>query len=120
MDFVEGWNLSPTTVSNQHTGQLLSDLHENCLRFFPGAATGCKVHCARMLRSVRFFETPWTVAHRAPLSMVFSRQENWNGLPFPTPGDLPNPGIKPASLMSSELAGRLFTTSTSWEAPKVH
>jgi len=44
------------------------------------------------------FATPWTVARQAPLSMGFSRQEYWNGLPFPSPGDLPNPGIKPGSL----------------------
>ena len=43
------------------------------------------------------FVTPWTVAHQAPLSMGFSRQEYWSGLPFPSPGDLPNPGIKPGS-----------------------
>ena len=43
------------------------------------------------------FATPWTIAHQAPLSMRFSRQEDWSGLPFPSPGDLPNPGIKPRS-----------------------
>ena len=43
----------------------------------------------------QFFATPWTVAHQAPLSMEFSRPEYWSGLPFPSPGDLPNPGIKP-------------------------
>ena len=41
--------------------------------------------------------TPWTVAHQAPLSMGYSRQEYWSGLPFPSPGDLPNPGIEPKS-----------------------
>ena len=41
--------------------------------------------------------TPWTIAHQAPLSMGFSRQEYWSGLPFPSPGDLPNPGIEPKS-----------------------
>ena len=41
--------------------------------------------------------TPWTVAHQAPLSMGFPRQEHWSGVPFPSPGDLPNPGIKPRS-----------------------
>ena len=46
---------------------------------------------------VQLFETPWTVACQAPLSMGFSRQEYWSGLPFPSPGDLPNPGIKPQS-----------------------
>ena len=43
-------------------------------------------------------ETPWTVAHQAPLSMGFSRQEHWSGLPFPSPGDLPDPEIEPRSL----------------------
>ena len=47
--------------------------------------------------SVVSFATPWTVAHQAPLSMKFSRQEYWSGLSFPTPGDLPNRGIEPAS-----------------------
>ena len=47
---------------------------------------------------------------QAPLSLEFSRQEYWNGLPFPTPGDLPNPGIKPASLVSPALVGGFFTT----------
>ena len=53
------------------------------------------------------FQTPWIVAHQAPLSMGFSRQEYWRGLPFPSPGDLPNPGIEPVSPM---LAGRFFST----------
>ena len=57
-----------------------------------------------------------TVAHQAPLSIGFSRQEYWSGLPCPPPGDLPNPGIKPASLISPVLAGRFFTTSAIWEA----
>ena len=61
--------------------------------------------------------TPWAVACKAPLFMKFSRQEYWNGLPFPPPGDLPDPGIEPASLMSFALADGLFTTSTTWEAP---
>ena len=60
--------------------------------------------------------TPQTVAHQAPLSMRFSRQEYWNELPFPTPGDLPNPGIKPKCLMFPASAGGFFTTSATWEA----
>ena len=48
--------------------------------------------------------------------MEFSRQEYWSEVPFPTPGDLPNPGIKPASLKSPALAGGFFTASTTWEA----
>ena len=51
----------------------------------------------KSLSRVRLFVTPWTVAYQAPQSMEFSRQEYWNGLPFPSPGDLPNPGIKPGS-----------------------
>ena len=49
----------------------------------------------KSLSHVQFFATPWTVAHQAPPSMEFSRQEYWSGLPFPSPGDLPNPGIEP-------------------------
>ena len=57
---------------------------------------------------VRLFATPGTVAHQAPLSMGFSRQEYWSELPCPPPGDLPDPEIKPASLMSPALqAGSL-------------
>ena len=51
----------------------------------------------KSLSRVRLFATPWTVAYQAPLSMRFSRQEYWSGLPFPSPGDLPNPVIKPGS-----------------------
>ena len=54
--------------------------------------------------------TSWTVAHQAYLSMGFSRQEYWSRLPFPLPGDLPDPGIEPASLASPALEGRFFTT----------
>ena len=46
---------------------------------------------------VQLFATPWTVHYQIPLSMEFSRQEYWSGLPFPSPGDLPNPGIEPKS-----------------------
>ena len=58
------------------------------------------------------FATPWTVAHQAPLSIGFSRQEYWNGLPCPPPGDLPNLGIEPVS-----PTGRFCTTIAAWEAP---
>ena len=63
-------------------------------------------------RPVRLFATPWTVAYQAPLSMGFSRQEYWSGLPFPSPGDLSDPGIKPGSpafqadSLPSELPGK--------------
>ena len=68
----------------------------------------------------QLFVTPWTVAHQASLSKGFSRQEYWSGLPLAPPGDLPNPGIEPESLMSPALAGRFFTTSTTWEALILH
>ena len=51
----------------------------------------------KSLSRVPLFATPWTVAYQAPPSMAFSRQEYWSGLPFPSPGDLPKPGIKPGS-----------------------
>ena len=51
----------------------------------------------KTLSRVLLFATPWTVAHQAPPSMGFSRQEYWSGVPFPSPGDLPNPGIEPKS-----------------------
>ena len=63
-------------------------------------------------------EIPWAIDSQAPSSMGFSRQEYWSGLPCPPPGDLPQPGIEPASLRSPTLAGRFFTTSATWEAHK--
>ena len=65
---------------------------------------------------VLLFLSLWTIAFQAPLSMGFSRQEYWNGLPCPPPGDLPDPGIKPSSLTSPALAGGFFTASATWEA----
>ena len=65
---------------------------------------------------VRLFVTLWTIAHQAPLSIGFSRQEHWSGFPCPPPGDLPDPGIKLTSFMSPVLAGGFFTSAT-WEAP---
>ena len=68
---------------------------------------------------LRLFATLWTVAHQAPLSQGFSRQE-YGGLPYPPPGDLPNPRIEPKSLTSPALAGKIFTTSATWEALRVN
>ena len=77
-----------------------------------------KIICLKVkvksLSRVRLFATPWTVARQAPLSMGFSRQEYWSGLPFPSPGDLPNPGIEPrspalqADAFSSEPPGKII------------
>ena len=61
------------------------------------------------------FATLWTIAHQTPLHGIY-QQEVWSGLPFLTPGDLPDPGIEPVSLASSALAGRFFTTRATWEA----
>ena len=57
------------------------------------------------------FRASWTLAHQAPLPMEFLRQGYWSGGPCPTPGDLPNPGVQPMSLVSPALAGGVFTTS---------
>ena len=73
----------------------------------------CVLSC---VSHVQLFATPWTVAHQALLSMGFSRQEYWSGLPCPPPGDLSEPGIKSKSLTSPVLAGGFSTTSTTWEA----
>ena len=70
-----------------------------------------------MFSHVQLCATPWTIACKTPLSMGFSRQEYLHGLPFPSPGDLPVPGIKPLSIMSPALADGFFTTSTTWEEP---
>ena len=69
-----------------------------------------------MLSHVQLFATPWTVACQAPLSMEFSRREYWNGLQFHSPGDLADLETEHVSFMSPALAGRFFTTSTTWEA----
>ena len=72
----------------------------------------------KSLGRVQFFATPWAVTCQAPLSMGFSRQEYWSGLPFPSPRDLPDPEMEPKSLMSPALAGRFFITSAIWEVTK--
>ena len=61
--------------------------------------------------------TPWTAARENPLSVGFSREEYQSGLPFPSPGDLSDPGNELASLMSPALVGGFFTTRATWEAP---
>ena len=68
--------------------------------------TDTGVH-AQSLRCVQLFVAPWTVDFQAPLTIGFPRQEYWSGLPFPSPGDLPSPGVKPES---PALAGGFFTT----------
>ena len=75
---------------------------------------GCYVGihaCAQLFSRVRLFVTSWIIAPQASLSMGFSRQEYWSGLPFPTPGDLSDPGVEPESLAFPALAGGFFTTA---------
>jgi len=75
--------------------------------------------CAVLSRfsCVQLFSTLWIVAHQAPLSVGFSRQEYWSGLPWPPAGYLPNPGIELETLISPALAGGFFTTSTTYIIP---
>ena len=66
---------------------------------------------------VPLFVTPWTVAHVAPLSIELSRQEYWSGLPFPSPGDLPHPGIQYTSLVYPALVCGFFINVPPWKPP---
>ena len=72
--------------------------------------------CVLCAQSCPTLCNPMTIAPPGSCVWDFSRQEYWSGLPFPTPGDLPDPGIKPPSLALPALAGRFFSTSTTWEA----
>ena len=73
--------------------------------------------CCVVLSCVWLSVIPWTKASQAPLSMGFPRQEFWSRLPFPSPGDLPDPGIEPASLSSPALGARFFISCTTWKTP---
>ena len=83
----------------------------NCFNFILKGGGGdvksskCTNVCAQLLSHIPLLATPWAVAHQAPLSMEFYRQEYWSGFPFPTPGDLPYPGIKTVSLVPTALVG---------------
>ena len=87
-----------------------------CLREAPPSSS-CV--CAESFNHVRLFVTLWTVAHRAVLSMGFSRQDSWSGLPFPPPGDLPSPGVKPKSPMYPPLQAVSLPTEQSWKLFKI-
>ena len=95
-----------------HSAPATGELHgipESCLAHSRGLR--CVLSCFHW---VLLCVTPWTVAHQTPLSMDFSRQDYWSGLPCPPPEGLPNPGIKPVFLMSPAVVGRSFTTSVTW------
>ena len=68
----------------------------------------CVLNC---FSPIRLIATLWTVAHQTPLFIGLSQQEWWSGVPFPTPEDLPDPGIKPPSLASPALESRFYTTN---------
>ena len=109
------WNLSfssPLKINHISFEHESSTFMPSCCCHWPNA------HLFLLSRfSCVWLSDPWTLACQAPPSMGFSRQEYWSGLPFPPPGDLPDPEIEPGSLVSPELACRLFTTSATWEAP---
>ena len=114
--------LCPATTRADPGGTEQLPLHEGVafLRCCPPCRLGLNSYssmqvCCHFSR-VCLFATLWTVAHQAPLSMGFSRQEYQSGLSCPPPGDLPHPGIEPASLISSAMADGFFTTSATQEA----
>ena len=76
----------------------------------------CVCVCAQSLSCVRLFAIPWTVGHQAPLSMGFPRQEHQSRLLFPPPGDLPEPGIKPAVPVSPAFTGGFLFTVSPWKS----
>ena len=102
--------------------QILSIITSNTICWFPyylhDLSIWCHVHeCILSHFSyVQLFVTLWTRTLQVPLSMGFSRQEYWSGLPWPPPRDLHNPGIEPVSLTSPVLVGGFFTTGATWEA----
>ena len=96
---MDGWNI------NLYTNQIQNKFEFTLV--YSSVFLFVVVAIIQLLSRVPLFETPCTVAHQVPLPMEFSRQEYWGGLPFPTPGDPPDPGIKPTS---PALAGRFFTT----------
>ena len=94
-------------IKKNHAAKICADIECSLLLCLPPSLL---LHVLSHFSHVPLFATLWTVAHQAPLSMGFSRQEYWSGLPFPPPGDLPDPKIKPTSLASPALAGGFFAT----------
>ena len=87
--------------------QSQESLTQNSLHIY-----NCQLCMFSHFSHIRLFATLWTVACQASLSMGFSRQEYWSGLPFPAPGDLPDPGIDPTSSVPPSLAGRFLITES--------
>ena len=109
-----GWKLRQIRLQLWQPACILRQSHRNKMCKCP---PGCMHHPARSRGEARGASaTPWTVAHQTPLSTGFPRPEYWSALPFPSPRDLPDPGIESMSLMPPALTGRFFTTSATWEA----
>ena len=90
---MENWTLTHKKGSNRKRRQILKR-HKT----YRKQIVKCKCVSVLVAKSCPTLATPWTVVCKAPQSMGFSRQEYWSGLPFPSPGDLPDPGIEPGSL----------------------
>ena len=99
---------------SSHDGCISEKCINHSLPFICKRCASCVL--SRFCR-VQLCATLWTVALQAPLSMGFSRQEYWSGLPCPPPEDLPHPGVKPTSLVSPALAGGFFTTAATRKVP---
>ena len=109
--------LTPRSLQSLPTTTISISFHKyHCYLRFPSTWYLSIMCVLSHFSRVWLFATPWTAAHQVPLSMGFSRQEYWSGLPRSPPGDLPNPGIKAVSLVPPALAGGFFTTSATWEA----
>ena len=100
--------------------QVSLTLHQKCSsKYLAFISNSCVCVCAlSRIGHVQLFAIPWSIARQAPLSMGFSRQEQWNGLSFPILGYLPDPEIESASLMSPALADGFFTTEATGETYK--
>ena len=93
---------------------------ENCNKFILNSHYWSNRMCAcKVFSVVCLFAILWTIAHQAPMSMGFSRQEYWSGLLCPLPGNLPDPGIEPGSPTSPAPSDRFFTTSATWLSTQV-
>ena len=105
LKWINDLSVRPETIKvlEEKIGRTLFDVNRSKI-FYDPPSTVMKIKAeinknvkVKSLSCVQLFEAPWTVAYQAPPSFGFSRQESWSGLPFPSPGDLPDPGIKPGS-----------------------
>ena len=121
---ISGWIAYPSSSLCEYFLQLRFDKNERAkgLRFTNLLRAKVKIQvrilkCVYVLSCVRHFATPWTVICQASLSMEFPRQEYWSGLPYPPPGDLPEPGIEPISLCVFCIGRWILHHWATWEAP---